>query len=404
VSIDRSLTPPTNPAVYWAPDQALLGPVQGSFGVQAGAQYNNNINTSQFAPESDAIIYTGVNVGLLWPATENSALRFGAAIGYINYVSHSSDSGPVVSPDSALSWQIKLGDATLSVYDQISYLEQGIPDPALANVVKLPRLDNTAGTRITWEPKQWLVEAGYSFDYFISPSPTYNYLDRDSHYFFTRDAWRFADKTQAGIEGSVSLTHYIESTLGTSQSVSVGPYAEWQVTQATFVTARIGEVLNHFDSSGPATPGTSLSSYYLGFEISGTPATFLSDNINVVRQIALGINQGSGYVEQTTASGAFSLSVTPRVSLNGYVTYETGYQPLETQFLSRAFPGGPIIAEPEITSERFQFYGGGPTLSWRMTDKFSSRLTYFGWRRLSNLSGRAYLQNTVALNLSYTFW
>jgi hypothetical protein len=404
LSIDRSIAPPQNAAVNWAPDRALLGPVQASFGLYAGAQYNDNINASEFAPATDTILRTGINLGLLWPATDNSALHFGTGVGYLQYLEHSANSGLEISPDSALTWQIGFEDATLWFYDQFSYLQQAVQEPALANVVTLPRLDNTVGARMSWAPKQWQLQAGYSYDYFNSPSATDSYLDRDSQYFFTRDAWRFAESTQAGIEASASLTDYLESTQGSSRSLSVGPYGQWQVTQATFATARVGEVFDFLDSSSPGTPGSSLSSYYFGFDINNKPADFFTDSVSIVRETALGINQGSGYVEETAATGSFSLSITPRISLEGSVTYQKGNQPLAAAVAQEFGFGGPFPLQQETITENFEYYGGGPALTWRVTDKLSSHLNYSCWRRASNLPGRAYSQNIVSLNLDYGFW
>lgn len=403
LSIDPSITPPQNEAVIWGPDQAFLGPVRTSFGVFAGGQYNDNINGSEDSPEGDTILSAGVNLGLLWPATDNSALRFGAAIGYLLYLKHPADSGLEIAPDSALTWRIGFGDAILSLYDQFSYLQQAVEEPALANVATLPRLDNTIGARLSWEPNQWLLEGGYSFDYFVSPSTIDNYLDRDSQYFYTRDAWRFAENTQAGIEASASLTDYLESTEGSVRSLSVGPYGQWQVTQATYATGRVGEVFNFFDSSGPGMPASSLSSYYFGVDINNTPADFLSDRISVTRETGLGVNPGSGYVEETTGTASFSLSITPRVSLDGSVTYQRGNQPLESATVNPYAFGFPVLLQ-ETVKENFDYYGGGPTLTWRMTNKFSTRLNYSIWRRASNLPGRAFSQNIVTLNLNYGFW
>jgi len=409
LSIDRSLAPPQNAAVSWGTNQMFLGPVVGSLGVYVGAQYNDNINSSQFARESDSILSGGLNLGLTWPATDNSVLRVGTGIGWLEYLKHSQYSGLEISPDSALTWQIGFEDGSLSLYDQFSYLQQGTQQPALANLVTLPRLDNDIGARVSWEPRQWLLQIGYSYDYFISPSATYDYLDRDSEYLFTRDAWRFAEHTQAGLEASLSLTHYLKYNQGASQSLSVGPYAEWQATRAIMATARGGEVFSSFDPAAPGQPGSRLSSGYLGLEISDKPADFFSHNVSVVRETELGINQGSAYLEQITATYNLSLTITPRISLDGSVTWQKGSQPLEAVVAYQSHgligsPPPPPILVPVTFTEHFDFYGGGPTLTWRLTDKLTSSLNYSRWQRLSNVPGRTFSQNTISLNLSYNFW
>jgi hypothetical protein len=404
VSIDHSLTLPTNDTVNLAPDRAFLGPLQLSLGLRAGAQYNDNINTSETGRESDTILTGGLTVDLFWPATVNSTLHFGTDLGYIEYVQHPANNGLEISPDSALFWEIKFEDATLTLFDQISYLQEGTQDSALANVVTLPRLDNTVGGRVSWDPNQWLLEGGYSYDYFISPSTLFNYVDRESHYFFTRDAWCVNETNQVGLEASLSLTRYLTSSLGSTRSLSVGPYAQWQLTPAMFATARFGEVVSYFDSTGPQSPASSMNSYYFGVNITDTPADFLTAAIDVTRQTALGLNQGSDYIEQIAATGTFSLTITPRISLDGYVTYQNGNQPLQNTVLVAYVIGAPNIFAQQTLNENFQFYGGGPTLTWHLTDKLSTHLNYSWWRRLSNLPDRGFRQDTVSLNIDYTFW
>jgi hypothetical protein len=402
LSVDKSLTLPTNGLVVPGPDQAFLGQEQLLLGVYTGVQYNDNINASQIASESDIILNAGLHLGLLVAATDNSALHFGAAIGYLEYTEHPANSGLEIAPDSALTWQIKFEDGTLSLFDQFSYQQQNVQEPALANVASLPRLDNTIGARVNWEPKQWQLQAGYSYDYFISPNTTYSYLDRSSDYFFTREAWRFAESTAAGVEGSISLTHYLKSNQGPSQSYSAGPYGQWQVTRSIFATARAGPLVDVLDSSGPTMPRTTLNSYYLGLTINDNLTDIFTHSLDVERQTALGLNQSSGYIESTTATYSFSLSITPRISFSGVASYQKGNQPLSVP-VPEAIDGFPIVVEGSF-NEKYYFYGGGPALTWRMTDKLSSSLHYNRWRRDSDLAGRGFTQDIISLNLSYIFW
>jgi hypothetical protein len=384
-----------------------VGPGQLSFGVHAGAQFNDNINASQIAPQEDTILNAGVNFGLLWPVTDNSILHLGSGILRLQYLKHSANSSFEITPDSALTWQVGFGDATLTLFDQFNYWQQAAQNSALANVVSLPRLDNTVGARVGWEPGQWLLQVGYSYDYFASTSTADEYLDQDSQYVFMRDAWRFAENTQAGIEASLGLTDYlhpIQAGEPSGRSVSVGPYGEWQVTQAVTVTARGGEVVQTTGSSSAGAPGSTFSSYYYGLDASHRLTDFFSHQVSIARNTTLGINQGSSYIEETSASYSGSLSVTPRISLGAGFTYAMGNQPLAAVvYGGYNLQGKPKYSQGTLT-ENFDTYGAGPTLTWRATDKLSSSFSYSWLKRTSNLGGRAYVQNGVSLNLSYNFW
>jgi hypothetical protein len=404
LSVDNSISPPQS-ASSQRPNLIFVGSVQASLSSYSLVQYNDNADESQLTPESDVILNTGANVGLYWAATDNSTLRLGSAIGYIEYVEHPANSGLEIAPDSALVWQVRIDDATLAFYDQFSYLQESVQEPSLANVVALPRIDNTAGLRITWEPSHWLFQLGYSYDYYISPSSLYSYLNRGSQYFFGRAAWRFAESTQSGVEASASFTSYLEANEGSIRTLSIGPFAEWQVTLATSISARVGSVASSFDSPSSGTASSTLNSYYYGLTFSNHPASYFTDNISVTRQTALGLNQGTSYVEQTAATGSFSLSITPAISLDGVILYSTGLQPLATAPLNiGGLLNGLQILEQPIINENFKYYGGGPGLTWRMTQKLSSRLMFAHWQRQSNLFTRSFSQNILSMNLVYSFW
>ena len=112
---------------------------------------------------------------------------------------------------------------------------------------------------------------------------------------------------------------------------------------------------------------------------------------------------------QITATYNLSLTITPRISLDGSVTWQKGLQPLEAVVHTRAMGSSEAPRPPRFWcrvtfTEHFDFYGGGPTLTWRLTDKLTSSLNYSRWQRLSNVPGRTFSQNTISLNLSYNFW
>jgi hypothetical protein len=390
LTIDRAITPPTNDIANLSPEGPHLGPVQLSYGVYSGLQFNDNINGSQSNPQADTLLRGGLNFDLFWPATDNSTLHLGGAIGYVRYIDTPENSGLEISPDSALTWQIQLNDATLTLYDQASYLQQGTQVPALANVTTLPRLDNTVGARVSWEPAQWRLEAGYSHDNYLSTASAYQYLNRSSEYFFTRDGWRLAENSDLGLEASAGLTDYEEAAEGKNQSFSAGAYANWQVTPSLLATIRGGPSFYFFDSAPGGPSSSSLNSSYFGLDITDQLTDFCSQKLDIERDVSLGINQGSGYVKQLTTSYSVSLALTRWMSLDGSLSYDQGNQPLQEIFA--------------FTQENFDFYGTGATLQFRLQDKLSAGLGYSWWRRTSNLSGRGYTQNVATLNIRYEFW
>ena len=380
-----------------SPEQPHLGPVQMRFGAFSGVELNDNISLVETNPLSDVLLKGGVLAGLAWPATTQSELRFGLKIGYVHYFEHSQNDHPEVAPDSALSWQVMFKDGSVTFFDQFSYLQDVINEGALSGVTTFSRFDNTVGARVNWQPKQWLIEAGYSHNDFFSDSAELQYLDRSSEFFFFRLGWRFAENTQGGLEASASLTHYREAIQSDNWSISVGPYLEWQITQNLRGALRGGPTFYEFESSGQSSQGSELNSYYVGLDVTHQLTDFLSQRLIGQRDVRLGLNQGSDYLEQFSMNYTLSLALTRHTDLGLNFTYEHGTQPFEVPI---QLPSGVFILR---YSETFDRFGVGPSFSWRATDKLSTSIGYYYWLRDSNLPDRGYTQNSLFFNVSYTF-
>src|SRR5215472_12100079 len=146
------------------PDVHHLGPVNFAPGLYTGVEFNDNINlVPQGAhPQSDEIIFGGVVLNLNWPATPQSSLNLGASIGYRHYLKHSQYDSLEVAPNSALTYAITWDGGSLAFFDQFSYLQDVVSQPALTGVASFPRLENNVGTRLTFEPGKWELVGGYS--------------------------------------------------------------------------------------------------------------------------------------------------------------------------------------------------------------------------------------------------
>jgi hypothetical protein len=398
LSLEHIFTANQTAPVDLRPDRPHLGPVQLSLSLYAGIQGNDNINASETNPQSDLLLSGGMNFGFFWPATDHSEVHFGGRLGYVHYLRYSQNDYFEAAPDSALTWALEFGDATLTLFDQFSYSQNVFTESALSGVSSYPRLENTIGARVDWLPDRWALAVGYSHDDFISNSSQFDYLNRSSEYFFGRAGWRFAEKTQSGLEASASLTDYQLSIQPNNKNISFGPYLEWQVTEALDITLRGGSVIYLFDTPQKSLQGSELDSFYFGLEMHQQLTDFLSHRLNVRRDIRQGVNQGSGYIEELTVGYAISWALTQRISLNANFIYEHGKQPFD--FPVNIFPFGEVIFE---TVENYDRYGGGPSVAWQATDRISASLSYNYLLRTSNLPGLGYSQNSVFFTLKYSF-
>jgi hypothetical protein len=125
---------------------------------------------------------------------------------------------------------------------------------------------------------------------------------------------------------------------------------------------------------------------------------YLSQNLRVERDVQPGSSQGSDYVEQLTANYTLNYALTQYINVIGMVTVEDGTQPY-VNYIYTPFGDFPV----STTTEHYQRYGEGLQATWQATKRWSSSLGYHYWLRDSNVAGRSYSENSVSLNLTYTF-
>ena len=69
VSVDTTLSQNQNQVFELKPDQPHLGPVQLSYGLYAGTEFNDNVFETQSNPQADTLLRGGANLGLYWQQT-----------------------------------------------------------------------------------------------------------------------------------------------------------------------------------------------------------------------------------------------------------------------------------------------------------------------------------------------
>ncbi len=122
-------------------------------------------------------------------------------------------------------------------------------------------------------------------------------------------------------------------------------------------------------AAAPGQPGSELLSYYYSLELSQPLTDFITHRVTVRRDVQLGYNAGSDYVEQLTATYGLSWDLTTRIKLSANLNYESGSQPWH-------------IFIYDFT-EHFERYGINPGISWQFTEHLGVSLGYSYWLRQS---------------------
>jgi hypothetical protein len=404
LSLNSAINPAPEGSAFFRPLAVRhLGPVDFGLGAALGAGYNDNVNESSLAQQTDTFVQGSVDVYFSWTATARSKLNLGADVGYNYYFNHTEVGGLSVQPNSVLDYTIDIPDGTLDLFDQFNYTRQVTSEGALANLADLARFENNVGALATWNPGEWNLQVMCSYDSF-RPSSRNDYLNRDSEYFYGKAAWRFSRSSETGLEGSGGLTSYKVSGLNDYYSVSVGPFVDWQARPFLHLGLRGGFTSFVFSGQGGGS-GYTLNSYYITLDATHDLTAYLHHELALQRSLQAGLNAGSDYIEQWTATYSASWQATQRLAVRGSVTYENGLQP----FQAESFFGFPATVQ-----ENFSLIGFGGQFSWQFWRKLSASLSYNHWVRTSSIgtqdyfppsftSARGFSQNIVSVNLNYSF-
>jgi hypothetical protein len=384
-SVEARQTAATRPVQ--ATDGFKAGPVSLIAGVSYGLELTDNVTLVETSPESDASHRVGLDVRGLWPITESTQLAMGVGLGYIKYHKNDQLDRFDLSPDTELALDIAAKDFVFTFFERATYSQEVVNDAAVSGVAEYPRFDNTIGGRVTWLPGDWLCAVGYSHANFLSSSSDFDDQSRSSEQFLGRAAYRFHPITQAGFEVSGEITDYTK-TNRESTTLSLGPYVDWQITDAFRVTARGGYVYYAFSVTSTATNvDDQVSSYYMGLVFDHRLTHFITQGLTVTHGIRPGVNQGSDYVQGTETAYQISWACTRNTTLATRFSYNFGTE----------------SAQLSGTEENYDQFSFGAVFGWQMTRKFSSGLTYDYVVRDSDQAGRGYSENRVGMSIRYQF-
>ena len=363
------------------------GPVYFTPSVSFSAEYNDNVrNTEQ--KESDVVLTPGAHVTGLWLATDRSRLSFGVGFGYTKYLEHSDLTRGYVSPDSEIAYDFSVKDVVISVYDKFSYSQETFSEPSLSGIANLPRIENTIGTRITWNPNKALYSVGYAHENFRTVEGTNAQLDHVGEHLTMRAGYRFHAETTAGLEGTAAWTDYLGEAQRDNLNLTIGPFLEWQARPWLGIKIHASYIHYEFTPTNSFDHPDPLDSYYASVEINHHLTDHITHNVTASHDFQPSFYEGGGYTETSAVRYSINYAFHQNTSLEMHFVYEVGKE-----------PGGVILRG----NEEFDRLGIGLALRYSLTEKLSAGVGYDYLNRTSNLPERTYDQNRVFLNLTYTF-
>lgn len=226
------------------------------------SEWNDNVNLVSSHPQQDFILRPLTKADGYWPVTELNLLTFSMGVGYEKFLQHGQYDQALITPGSALGWDVFIKDWRLNFHDQFSYEQDPTTWGAISGTARAGGFYNTAGTLATWDLHDIVLSFGYDHFNFVSASSTYDYLSRASDFALVRAGFKVHPAATVGVELTGGPTAYEQKVLSANTSYSFGTFADWQVTDQIKVQPRAGYYLYSFSDPGLVGGGTEQTGYY----------------------------------------------------------------------------------------------------------------------------------------------
>jgi hypothetical protein len=385
------------------------GPVLFDFTGSVDTEWNDNIGLNHNNQQSDFITTPEVGISMLWPVTDTNTLTLSTSLGYTHYWDHSYlDSASVlVAPNSALTFNVFVGDFKINFHDDFSYQQDPVNEGAFSNVATFDRFNNDAGVTVIWDLNQAILTLGYDHITFIATGIEdvngRNYSDVDLLNFsadqLSASAEFHVTSTLAGgVEATASRRNY-DYFSGDYTQLTAGPYVNFQVTQYIRASASAGyELVRTPDNTLPAgsvvpanvfTPGSGFSqgqtnNWYADLTLDHQVNQYFIHHLSLGHEVQIGLlgDQEEAYYADYTASW----------KVNQYLNlaFTLSYQDVDEQAAL-------------VNVSNYSLFEAGLQASFPITKSLSGAFIYQFNDKFADDSTQEYEQNEFGLNLTYQF-
>jgi hypothetical protein len=290
-------------------------------------------------------------------------------------------------PGSLLQFQFPIWDFQVRLYDRFSYVQNPATNPTATNTSNANNLTNVIGAEVATD---WhFVVFSLAGDY------TYNQQSGSTAQGVTNPTTSGTSNTYritpaVGFHLNPSILYGVNASLtgtegsggsnasGSSRvsSLNVGPFFRGKLSPLTDVDLAAGASL--FDTQPSIAP-----TYYYSVVIRHQ----LNPNLQVI------------------FSSFHDLILTTGTDLTEETTFGLGAQVNLTRFIT--FVGSPFYnfgnEKTGPTQGNFKQYGVGLALNWRPHRRWLTSITYNYIRRIGTNATDSYIQNTIALGVTYRF-
>jgi hypothetical protein len=371
-----------------------------------GVAYNDNVNLSQTNVLDDYIVTPGIDVKASYPLSKRSLLYLDVTVGYNWYLKNSQFSSFYLNSSSGtgLSFDIAVKDVTFNLHNWITY-SQGVGDNAvttgptsglannsvngsIANTATYGTFQNTAGLSATWDLNQVTLSAGYDHQNVLATSSEFNYLNHSAELLFARAGLQINPRTTAGLEATAAFTSYQQAVLNDNNAYTVGPYIEFRPGSFFSIIARGGYTIYNFQNTSATIQTANQNSWYGELILAHQPTESVSYSLQAGREVQLGVV--SDLLQDWYVRPNLTLSIIKGLDISTSAFFEHGTEGV-----------GSVGSVPGNSNGTYNWYGGGISLQHEFTSRLALALLYRITVRSSEIPNTSYLQNVIALQLTY---
>jgi len=373
-------------------------------------EFNDNINL-QPNGQSDIILSPQIGITTTWAATKLNTLRFRTSLGYAYYVDNQNlnQQQLLISPDSALSFDIYTGDFRINLRDQFSLQQDPGTVGAASGVAQLGRFSNTIGISILWDTNDVIWSLGYNHSTLISLDSStasagqnvsnFAAFDNSTDQASASSTIKLSSAILAGIETTANSTKYPSQPQSDFTSYSLGTFFEVQLTRYTHMNISGGYNLYQ---TGALAPGASTqdpnasalttqndpSGFYAGVSFIHRLNRHYSDRLEA--GISNSVTAFSGYQNTAYARYSGNWQINGQFSLGIALAYEN------VDTLPGTFFGVAQLAPYRIFTASFN-------TGYRLTAHVGLSLAYQFIDRQSDVEAQSFLQNRTTISVGYRF-
>ena len=363
-----------------------VGPLRFNIAAGVGLEYNDNVNLSDHDRQSDFIFRPSVNIDSVWQISDLNTLRFSMGLSYAKYFDHSQydTRGLLFSPNSELAMTVMVGEVSITMRDRFSYQEDPYAIPTISNSAVFRRYENNAGIQADWDVNS-AVHLTVGYDHYNLWASDDNDLDEASHSIdtvFVRPSVKVGPALTLGLDASYSYIQYDEDVFDNADSILVGPYADWAVTDSTRLYVE-GGYQDYIDEGGGNVGNVNNNnSYYIKTEIDNRVSDYFNQRLSFSKTTETGYT--SQFYELWHVEYAADWKLNPSLVFDPVLFYEHYHA-----------EGG--------TTETGDRFGTDLGLRYILTPSVTLGADYRFVLNDSNLPDSNYYQNLVLLSMFYNF-